>query len=152
MVYGGFENKLELIRPALGRIGFMHGRIGNPGCMQVNIGDGNAADHPYVAHFRALWTDSFAGFLRRRPATDRFCFAPELLEPAIYYARVFAGREGSNRWEQSLVLVRIAQECFADALNRKHGSAGLELLALHLTAARFRRVPSPPPAYPSGEG
>ena len=40
MVYGGFENKMEFFRPVLGRIGFLHGRIGNPGCMQVDIGDG----------------------------------------------------------------------------------------------------------------
>jgi len=123
MVYGGFENKLDFIRPVLARIGFMHGRIGNPGSMQVGIGDGSPdadfAQHPYVAHFRALWTESFLGFLRRRPATDRFCFAPELLEPDIYYARVFNGREESNRWEQSLVLVRIAQECFAEAVKRE---------------------------------
>jgi sugar phosphate isomerase/epimerase len=118
MVYGGFENKLEFIRPVLGRIGFMHGRIGNPGCMQVSIGDGSAADRPYVAHFRSLWVESFLGFLRRRPPTHRFCFAPELLEPAIYYARVFDGREESNRWQQSLVLVRIARECFAEALKQ----------------------------------
>jgi hypothetical protein len=122
MVYGGFENKLEFIRPVLARIGFMHGRIGNPGCMQVGIGDGSPdstfAGRPYVAHFRSMWTESFLGFLRRRPPTDRFCFAPELLEPDIYYARVFDGREESNRWEQSLVLVRIAQECFAEALKR----------------------------------
>lgn len=118
MVYGGFENKLDFILPVLARIGFMHGRIGNPGCMQVDIGDSGADSRPYVAHFRALWTESFLGFLRRRPSADRFCFAPELLEPDIYYARVFDGHEESNRWEQSLVLVRIAQECFAEALKR----------------------------------
>jgi sugar phosphate isomerase/epimerase len=118
MVYGGFEKKLDFIRPVLARIGFMHGRIGNPGCMQVGIGDGSADLRPYVAHFRALWTESFLGFLRRHPANGRFYFAPELLEPEIYYARVFDGREESNRWEQSLVLVRIAQECFAEALKR----------------------------------
>jgi sugar phosphate isomerase/epimerase len=119
MVYGGFENKLDFIRPVLGRIGFMHGRIGNPGCMQVDIGDGSADLRPYIGHFRALWTEAFFGFLGRRPPTDRFCFAPELLEPAIYYARTFEGREESSRWEQSLVLVRIARECFAEALKRK---------------------------------
>jgi len=54
MVYGGFENKMEFFRPVLGRIGFLHGRIGNPGCMQVDIGDGSPAHRPYVAHFRAL--------------------------------------------------------------------------------------------------
>ncbi|HVU45959.1 MAG TPA: hypothetical protein VHD85_07535 [Terracidiphilus sp.] len=118
MVYGGFENKLAFIRQVLERIGFIHGRIGNPGCMQVNIGDGSTEDRPYVAHFRALWTEAFAGFLARRPATDAICFTPELLAPSIYYARVFEGREESDRWQQSQVLVRIARECFEQARQR----------------------------------
>jgi sugar phosphate isomerase/epimerase len=118
MVYGGFENKLEFIRPVLGRIGFLHGRIGNPGCMQVDLGDGGADGHPYVDHFRALWTESFLGFLRRRPLPDRFCFVPELLGPEHYYARVFGTQEESDRWQQSLLLVRIARECFAEARRR----------------------------------
>lgn len=116
MVYGGFENKLEFIRPILGRIAFIHGRIGNPGCMQVDIGDGSAEERPYVGHFRAFWTESFRGFLRRRSSVDSFCFAAELLGPDIYYARVFDGREESDRWQQSLVLVRIARECFEEAV------------------------------------
>lgn len=120
MVYGGFEKKLEFIRPILSRIAFMHGRIGNPGCMQVDIGDGNAEERPYVRHFRALWTESFRGFLRRRSSADSFCFTPELLAPDIYYARVFDGREESDRWEQSLVLVRIARECFEEAAQELH--------------------------------
>jgi len=115
-VYGGFETKLALIRPVLARVGFLHGRIGNPGCMQVGIGDGNAADRPYVDHFRALWTESFLGFVRRRPERDGFCFTPELLGPEYYYARTFQGREESDRWEQSLVLMRMARECFAEAM------------------------------------
>ncbi len=115
MVYGGFEKKLEFIRPVLDRIGFLHGRIGNPGCMQVDIGDGDTGRHPYVAHFRALWTESFRGFLRSRAAADAICFTPELLSPTYHYARVFNGLEESDRWEQSLLLVRIARECFHDA-------------------------------------
>jgi sugar phosphate isomerase/epimerase len=118
MVYGGFENKMEFFRSVLGRIGFLHGRIGNPGCMQVDIGDGSPDGRPNVAHFRALWTASFLGYLRRKPLPDRFCFTPELLGPEFYYARLFNGREESDRWEQSMVLVRIAQESFAEA--RRH--------------------------------
>jgi hypothetical protein len=118
MVYGGFENKLEFIRPVLGRIGFMHGRIGNSCCMQVDIGDGSEGEGPYVRHFRALWTEAFLGFLQRRPLEDRFCFTPELLGPEYYYARTFRGQEESDRWEQSLVLVRMARECFSEARRR----------------------------------
>jgi sugar phosphate isomerase/epimerase len=115
MVYGGFESKLEFIRPVLDHIGFLHGRIGNPGCIQVDIGDGDPIEHPYVAHFRALWTAAFAGFLRTAAPGASICFTPELLAPRIFYARTFGGREESDRWAQSLVLSRIARECFAAA-------------------------------------
>ncbi len=115
MVYGGFENKLEFIRPILDRVSFLHGRIGSPGCIQVEIGDGDVERHPYVGHFRALWTAAFSGFLRNRGVAEPIYFVPELLSPSIYYARSFAGREESDRWQQSQLLVRIAQECFLEA-------------------------------------
>jgi sugar phosphate isomerase/epimerase len=115
MVYGGVETKMDFFRPVLGRIGFLHGRIGNPGCMQVDVGDGSIDGRPFVAHFRALWTASFHGYLARKPLCDKFCFTPELLGPEFYYARMFDGHEETDRWEQSLVLVRIARECFAEA-------------------------------------
>jgi sugar phosphate isomerase/epimerase len=121
MVYGGFEQKLEFIRPVLDRIAFIHGRIGNPGCMQVDIGDGEPEGRPFVSHFRALWTQSFAGFLRRRPQDDRICFTPELLGPDFYYARIFREKEESDRWQQSLLLVRIARECFDEAAKSGRG-------------------------------
>jgi len=106
MVYGGFEKKLAFIRPVLERIGFLHGRIANPGCIQVPVVDGAL----YVEHFRQLWTETF-----RAAPENHICFTPELLAPDIYYARTFDGVEESDRWEQSLILKRIAQECFACA-------------------------------------
>jgi len=120
MVYGGFEHKLEFIAPVLERVRFLHGRIGNPGAIQVDIGDGDASQRPYVDHFRRLWTASFAGFLRNAHSGDYILFVPELLAPSIYYGRVFpdatgALREESDRWEQSLVLRRIARACFEAA-------------------------------------
>ena len=46
MVYGGFEAKLAFIQPVIERVRFVHGRIGNPGSMQVDVGDGDtASDH-----------------------------------------------------------------------------------------------------------
>lgn len=115
MVYGGFEKKLEFIRPVFDRVRFIHGRIGNPGSMQVDAGDGRPDGRPFVAHFRALWTAAFAGFLRTAQPGASICFTPELLAPRIYYARTFGGREECDRWQQSLVLRRIAEECFAEA-------------------------------------
>jgi hypothetical protein len=116
MVYGGFDRKLTFIQPVLDRVHFIHGRIGNPGCMQVNIGDSDPENHPYVAHFRTLWIESFKGYLRTPNTTQPFItFTPELLAPAIYYARRFQGAEESDRWQQSLFLTTIARECFATA-------------------------------------
>ena len=111
-VYGGFEKKMEFIAPVLERVRFVHGRIGDPGCIQVDIGDGGPVDRPYVAHFRALWTASFRGFLATARAGDYIIFAPELLSARIYYRRSI---ETTDRWEQSLLLRRIAEECFIEA-------------------------------------
>ena len=121
MVYGGFEAKLEFIAPVLERVRFIHGRIGNPGCIQVDVGDGDATSRPFVNHFRAMWTAAFRGFLATAKAGDYILFVPELLSPQIYYARTFSqngapAAEESDRWQQSLVLKRIAEECFHTAL------------------------------------
>lgn len=121
MVYGGFEQKLAFIAPVLERVRFVHGRIGNPGSMQVDIGDGDPVLHPYVGHFRQLWTAAFAGFLASAQPGDYVCFAPELLAPRIYYAREFRAasgqlREEGDRRQQSIVLRHIATECFHAAV------------------------------------
>jgi sugar phosphate isomerase/epimerase len=113
MVYGGFDRKRLFIEPVLQRVRFLHGRIGDPGCMQVDVGEGNIATHPYVEHFRQLWTDAFAGCMRA--AVPYVCFVPELLSSSIYYARTVDGHERSDRWKQSAVLCRVAKECFAEA-------------------------------------
>jgi sugar phosphate isomerase/epimerase len=128
MVYGGFDKKLSFIRPVLERVRFVHGRISNPGCIQVDIGDGSSASRPYVDHFREMWRACFTGFLASAKSGDMICFTPELLAPEIYYARTFpdnAGRpqEESNRWSQSLLLRKIAQECFAES-KTEYGTNG----------------------------
>ena len=125
MVYGGFERKLAYIQPALERVRFLHGRIGNPGCMQVAVAANDAA--PHVAHFRTLWTRCFEAFLRDpAPQQPFITFCAELLASDIYYARTFQGVEESDRWQQSLLLIRIARECFAAA----------QCNVAHLTASR----------------
>ncbi len=115
MVYGGFDRKIQFIRPVFERVRFVHGRIGNPGCMQVDIGDGNEHEHPYVAHFRELWTASFAGFLRSARQAEVIRFTPELLAPGIYYARTFGGRESPTDGSSRKSSHRIARECYEAA-------------------------------------
>jgi hypothetical protein len=114
MVYGGFEKKLSFIQPVLERVRFIHGRIGNPGCIQVRVDEDARPEPIYVTHFKQLWTACF------RHAGESIYFAPELLAPDIFYARTFPNAAGdlveeSERWEQSLVLKRIAEICFNDA-------------------------------------
>jgi len=128
LVYGGFENKFRFLEPVLERVRFLHGRIGNPGCIQVDIGSGDSEHQPFVAHFRELWTASMASFLKSAGPGDHLIFSPELLASGIYYARLLldaAGnwREEGDRWQQSLVLCRIARECFAQAASQAQSPA-----------------------------
>ena len=121
MVYGDIESKWSFIQPIFDRVRFIHGRIGNPGCMQVDIGDGTG--RTYVDHFREMWTRSFIGFLKSARPGDYICFTLELLGPEIYYARTFRHASGdvveeSDRWQQAQLYARIAKECFADAQRR----------------------------------
>jgi hypothetical protein len=112
MVYGGFEKKLAFIQPVLERVRFLHGRIANPGCIQVALRPNSGPQPSYVEHFRQLWTGCFRGFLRTAQPEDYICFTPELLGPDIYYARTFMNAEESDRWEQSIMLKEIAEQCF----------------------------------------
>ncbi|MGJ5814175.1 hypothetical protein [Paludibaculum fermentans] len=108
-VYGGFETKLAFIEPVLRRVRFLHGRIGNPGSMQVAI----EGEPPYVRHFRQMWTRAMAHY---PPDTGPLYFVPELLAPRIYYGRLLPdGREECDRWQQSLLLCELARRCFAEA-------------------------------------
>jgi len=98
MVYGGFENKIEFITPVLERVRYLHGRIGNPGCIQVDVRDEKSS---YVDHFKQMWTKSFQGFLKSAAFGDFICFAVELLPADIFYARTFKSTNGVTLSENS---------------------------------------------------
>ena len=126
LIYGDFPGKLDQMQPIFDRVRFMHGRIGSPGSIQVDIADGHSpiplvySPRDFLADFRTMWTRAMSGFLRHAVPGDYLIFAPEILAPFIYYARVFPGpdgqlREESDRWQQALVYARIARECFAAA-------------------------------------
>jgi len=108
MVYGGFEHKLAFISPVVERVRFVHGRIGNPGCIQVALPKPGDPEPQYIGHFRAMW----AAVGRACPDETTLPFVPELLSPAIYYGRTLEGGEESGRWADSLRLCRIASESF----------------------------------------
>jgi hypothetical protein len=127
--YGDLEAKWHLMQPIFDRVRFMHGRIGNTSCMQVDIGDGTSPvpqqfGLDFVAHHREMWTRAMAGFLASARPGDYLVFAPEILCSRIYYARKFRLPDGtlaeeSDRYAQALVYAGIARECFAAARQRQ---------------------------------
>lgn len=120
MVYGGIENKWKFMEPVFDRIRFLHGRIGNPGSIQVDVKDGENME--YVAHFKEMWTRSFLGFLKTAQPGDYICFTVELLKADIFYARTIPTNNGSqeegDRWQQALLYKEIIQDCWEDAKKR----------------------------------
>ena len=124
MVYGDFEAKLDFLQPVFDRVGFMHGRIAAPGYMQAPI---EAADtrpattvagaRDYLADFKRIWARAMAGFRKNAGPGSVLIFAPELLRPDIYYARVFPDAQGalseeSDRYEQALLYQKLARALF----------------------------------------
>lgn len=123
LVYGNLDAKLDALQPVFDRVRFLHGRIGTPGSIQVDVGD--SRDRPFVDHFVEIWSRCFEAFLRCAEPDERIVFAPELLSPTNYYARqVRAGSgelvEEGDRWGQALVLCRLALKSFSNAT--RHGN------------------------------
>jgi hypothetical protein len=127
--YGDLPAKLDAMQPIFDRVRFMHGRIGSPSCMQVDIADGIAPIPQsfgildFLSDHREMWTRAMQGFLQSAKAGDYLVFAPEILAPSIYYARQFTAPDGSlkeesDRYAQALVYTRIARECFEEARRR----------------------------------
>jgi sugar phosphate isomerase/epimerase len=126
---GRLADKLDFLAPVLERTRFMHGRIGSPGCIQVDIGDGKSPipqEHGvdgFLADWREMWTRAMTGFLKTAAPGDSLPFAPEILDGSYYYARQFPDptrkmTEESDRYQQALVHRRIATECFEAAKKR----------------------------------
>lgn len=119
MVYGGIENKWEFIAPVFDRVRFIHGRIGNPGSIQVDVND--EENLSYVEHFKEMWTKCFVGFLKTAQPGDYICFTVELLKSDIFYARTIktenkGEQEEGDRWQQALLYKEIIKECWEKAV------------------------------------
>jgi hypothetical protein len=132
LVYGDWDMKLAFMEPIFARVGYMHGRIASPGCIQVPI-DADLDARPrqahgpvnYLDHFEELWTRAMLGFLRSAQPGDVLLFAPELLSGSIYYARLFPDAaerliEESDRYAQALLYKDLARQCFDSAISQFH--------------------------------
>lgn len=93
------------------RCGNWHGRISNGEQVQVDIGDGSGL---MPQQFKRLWTMGFTAWLKAAQPGDVLPFCAELGPPG-YSITDLDGREISDRWAQSLVIKRLAEEAWADA-------------------------------------
>ena len=108
MVYGDFDSKLRAIRPVFERCQMIHGRISDPGCIQVAV-DGVLDPSAHVEHFRRMWRcvldQCQVGGAESMP------FVVELLPAAAHYARTVDRGSGPeeevDRWTQANVLWEI---------------------------------------------
>ena len=117
MTYGDFDAKLAFLAPVFERTRFLHGRIGDPGCIQIPIDVRD--DAPSIDHFRRFWVAAFRGFVSTAQAGDYVVFAPELLPPFINYAPTNPTDDGrqeeGDRWVQAARMADIARACFDQA-------------------------------------
>ncbi len=119
MTYATVDTVVDFSQPVLEHIGFMHGRMGNSGCIQVDIGPTaqEAKSRVHVQHFLQIWGAIFKHFKKNAAPGDYLPFTPELLSPTFNYARTFPDsdgqlREEGDRWLQALLYAKLASEAF----------------------------------------
>jgi len=102
------ERAIDRMMPVLERIAHLHGRIGNGEQVQVDVGDGTGQTAQF---FVALWETAMRHWRKNAQPGDIFPFASEL-GPPRYAITLPDGREFSDRWEQSLVMKRLAEQAW----------------------------------------
>lgn len=105
------ERAEERMMPILERTAHIHGRVSSGEQIQVDVADGSTAPARF---FVRLWSIAMRAWLRRARPGDLLPFTPEL-GPPRYAITLPDGREFSDRWEQSLVMRRLADEAWAEA-------------------------------------
>lgn len=109
LVYGDFEAKLQAMQPVFERCRMIHGRISDPGCIQVAVRADDPADH--VEHFRRMW-QAIIDAAAREDGIEELPFVVELLPASASYARTVDRGDGPeeevDRWTQAVVLWEIA--------------------------------------------
>ncbi len=105
------ERAVERMMPVLERTCHLHGRISNGEQVQVDVGDGTGDTAQF---FVRIWEAAMRCWLKDAGPGDVFPFASEL-GPPRYAITVPNGREFSDRWQQSLVMKRLAEQAWAQA-------------------------------------
>lgn len=121
----GFGGPDELfwqhLEPVLARTCMIHGRIGDGECVQSDVGTEGTA--PIVGRFLDIWTRAMGAWRASAKAGEVFVFEPEL-GPPPYAQTDLSGNQTSDRWQQSLVLVKIARRAWDAAQERKLAGSG----------------------------
>ncbi len=105
------EGALERMDPVLARISHLHGRISNGEQVQVDVGDGTGDTAQF---FVRLWARAMSHWRQGAGPGDLFPFATEL-GPPRYAITTPDGKEFSDRWEQSLVMKKLAEAAWAES-------------------------------------
>jgi sugar phosphate isomerase/epimerase len=105
------EGAADHMMPVLERTSHMHGRIGNGEQVQIDVGDGTGQTAQF---FVQLWAIAMRHWLKEAGPGDVFPFASEL-GPPRYAITLPDGKEFSDRWEQSLVMQRLAKQAWRKA-------------------------------------
>ncbi len=102
------ERAIDRMDPILSRISHLHGRISNGEQVQVDVGDGSGDTAQF---FVRLWARAMSHWRKDAGPGDVFPFASEL-GPPRYAITLPDGREFSDRWEQSLVMKKLAEQAW----------------------------------------
>jgi sugar phosphate isomerase/epimerase len=105
------EGALERMAPVLERASHIHGRISNGEQVQVDVGDGSGDTAQF---FVRLWTHIMRAWKAGAQPGDVLPFTSEL-GPPRYAITLPDGREFSDRWTQSLVMKKLAEQAWAAA-------------------------------------
>ena len=123
MRYGMFKRMDEIfdfMAPVFERVRFLHGRIGNGGCMQLDITRPDMEIN--IQYFKEMWIRSFSGFLETAKQGDYIIFAPELLDSMKQYAITYfidgVAQEDGNRIDQAIAFKKLAESCWEEAKMR----------------------------------
>lgn len=105
------EKAHERMLPILERVSHIHGRISNGEQVQVDCGDGST---PWARFFVKLWTLAMQNWKAGAGPGDILPFSSEL-GPPRYAITTPGGQEISDRWEQGLLMTRLAKEAWERA-------------------------------------
>lgn len=105
---GPGDDMIERLAPLVGRVGMIHGRISNGQQVQVSL---DTVSEETIIAYQKLWATAMGHWKRNARAGDVFLFEPEL-GPPNYALRDGAGNEFSDRWAESLELLKLARNAW----------------------------------------